>query len=236
MFDTVLTVGTNRTFPGLKSRVNPLITALNHSLVTYNVHHVASAASGTNQATPAKFLSSKSLANRQAMALKLHFPLCPLPRGADRGTKLISWTQDAVVAVPQTSPETKSKSKHSLLPVLIVLFLVSYGLMSLLAVEQDRTIASQRSLITSLLNDSSELSSLKGKIIQKQYAQSQAQAEADNASQGQTPSTQVPRTQDPPGSNVQRNRNAGKMRKGIPPKPPLGVADIVDGRRIVKAI
>jgi len=133
-------------------------------------------------------------------------------------------------------PETKPKRKHSLLPVLIVLFLISYGLMSLLAVEQDRTIASQRSLITSLLSDSTELSSLKGKIIQKQRAQAQAQAEAETGSQGQTPSTQAPRTQDSPGSNVQRDRNAGKMRKAIPPKPPLGVADIVDGRRIVKAI
>jgi hypothetical protein len=149
---------------------------------------------------------------------------------------LISWTQDAVAAFPQALPETKPKRKHSLLPVLIVLFLISYGLMSLLVVEQDRTIASQRSLITSLLSDSTELSSLKGKIIQKQHAQAQAQAEAETGSQGQTPSIQVPRTQDPPGSNVQRNRNAGKMPKAIPPKPPLGVADIVDGRRIVRAI
>jgi hypothetical protein len=175
------------------------------------------------------------LANFQAMALKLHFPMCPLPWGADRGTKLLSWTQDAVAAFPPKS-ETKPKRKHSLLPVLIVLFLVSYGLMSLLAVEQDRTIASQRSLITSLLNDSTELSSLKGKIIQKQHAQAQAQPEAETGSQAQTPSTQVPKPSDPPAGNVQRNRNAGKLRKAIPPKPPLGVADIVDGRRIVKAI
>jgi hypothetical protein len=169
------------------------------------------------------------------MALKLHFLLCPLPWGADRGIKLLSWTQDAVAAFPPRLSETKPKRKHSLLPVLIVLFLVSYGLMSLLAVEQDRTIASQRSLITSLLSDSTELSNLKGKIIQKQHAQAQAQAEAETGSQAQTPSTQVPRTQDP-GNNVQRNRNGGKLPKAIPPKPPLGVADIVDGRRIVKAI
>ena len=83
---------------------------------------------------------------------------------------MISWTQDAVVTIPQTLPEPKPKRKHSLLPVLIVLFLVSYGLMSLLAIEQDRTIASQRWLITSLLGDSTELSNLKGKLIQKQYA------------------------------------------------------------------
>ena len=133
-------------------------------------------------------------------------------------------------------PEAKPKSKHSLLPVLIVLFLISYGLMSLLAVEQDRTIAAQRSLITSLLSDSTELSSLKGKMIQKQYAQAQAQAKAGSRSQAQTPSTQPPMTQDAPGGTAQSSHNAGKVRKAVPPRPPLGIADIVDGRRILKTI
>jgi hypothetical protein len=147
---------------------------------------------------------------------------------------LLSWTQDTVIAVPSALPEPKPKSKHSLLPVLIVLFLISYGLMSLLAVEQDRTIASQRSLITSLLGDSSELSSLKGKLIQKQYAQAQAQAKAGAHSQAQTPPAQAPLTPDIPGA--QSSHNGGKVRKPVPPKPPLGIADIVDGRRIMKTI
>jgi hypothetical protein len=147
---------------------------------------------------------------------------------------LLSWTQDTVIAVPSALPEPKPKSKHSLLPVLIVLFLISYGLMSLLAVEQDRTIASQRSLITSLLGDSTELSSLKGKLIQKQYAQAQAQAKAGAHSQVQTPPAQAPLTPDTPGA--QSSHNAGKARKPVPPKPPLGIADIVDGRRIMKTI
>jgi hypothetical protein len=173
------------------------------------------------------------------MALKLHFPWCPLPWGADSGSQLLSWTQDTTVTVPQALPEPRPKRKHSLLPVLIVLFLVSYGLMALLAVEQDRTIASQRSLITSLFSDSTELSSLKGKITNKQQAQAQAEARA--RSQAQTPSTQnpldkPPSTQDAPGGNAQNSHNAGKVRKPAPPKPPLGIADIVDGRRIVKTI
>ena len=143
-----------------------------------------------------------------------------------------------MVTIPQTLPEPKPKRKHSLLPVLIVLFLISYGLMSLLAVEQDRTIASQRWLITSLLNDSSELSNLKGKILQKQYAK--AQAEAGSGSQAQAPSSpdsssQQPQAQESPAGNARTN-NAGKVRKGLPQRPPLGLADIVDGRRIVKTI
>jgi len=165
----------------------------------------------------------------------------PAALGRRSGSQLLSWTQDTVVAIPLALPEPKPKRKYSLLPVLIVLFLISYGLMCLLAVEQDRTIASQRSLITSLLGDSTELSGLKGKLIQKQYAEAQAQAKAGARSQAQTPSTQVPMTQvpmtpDKPGGTAQSSRNTGKAQKAMPQKPPLGIADIVDGRRIVKTI
>ena len=161
--------------------------------------------------------------------------------GADRGPKLLSWTKDAAVTYPQTLPDPKPKSKHSLLPILVVLFLISYGLMSLLAVEQDRTIASQRWLITSLLGDSTELSNLKGKLLQKQYAKAEAgagsQAQAPSSQDRSTPdqSTQSPKAQDTPAGSAHR-RNLGKMKKGLPQRPPLGIGDIVDGRRIVKSI
>lgn len=125
--------------------------------------------------------------------------------------------------------EPKPKRKPTLLPILVVLFLVSYGLMSLLVVEQDRTIRSQRSLITSLFSDSTELSGLKGKFVMKQHAA--AQAEANARSQAQPPSTL-----NTPGGNAKSNHSAGKLRKPVPPKPPLGIDDIVDGRRIVKTI
>jgi hypothetical protein len=169
------------------------------------------------------------------------FALMPAALGRRSGSQLLSWTQDATVTVLQALPEPKPRRKHSLLPVLIVLFLISYGLMALLAVEQDRTIASQRSLISSLFSDSTELSSLKGKIVSKQNAQAQAQAGARDRSQAQTPSTQdslnqPPSTQDTPGGHTQSSHNAGKLRKPVPQRPPLGIADIVDGRRIVKTI
>jgi len=165
----------------------------------------------------------------------------PAALGRRSGSQLLSWTQDTVVAIPQALPVPKPKRKHSLLPILIVLFLFSYGLMCMLAVEQDRTIAAQRFLIRSLLGDSSELSNLKGKLIQKQYADAQAQAKAGRRSQAQTPltqvpSTQAPTTQDNPRGNAQSSHNAGKPRKTLPPKPPLGISDVVDGRRIVETI
>jgi hypothetical protein len=165
----------------------------------------------------------------------------PAALGRRSGFQLLSWTQDVAVTLPQALPEPKPKRKHSLLPVLIILFLISYGLMALLAVEQDRTIASQRSLITQLFSDSVELSSLKGKFLQKQHAQagagarSQGQGSSNQAPSAQTPSTQVPSNQDTPGGTSQSSHDASKLRK-VPQRPPLGIADIVDGRRIVKTI
>ena len=158
---------------------------------------------------------------------------------------MIDSTQDAVVQLPQ--PAAKPKSKHSLLPTLIVLFVVSYGLMCLLAVEQDKTITAQRSLITSLLGDSTELSHLKVKIFQDQHPQQNAgtgsqtqepstQAPAAQAPMTQTPMTQAPMTQDTPTGSSQHSHVAGKVRKSLPAKPPLGIADIVDGRRIANTI
>ena len=149
----------------------------------------------------------------------------PATLGRRLGFQLLSWTQDAVVAVPQELPAPKPKRKYSLLPVLVVLFLVSYGLMAMLVVEQDRTIGSQRSLITSLFSDSTELTTLKGKLFQQQHPQPQAGA--------QSPSTQAPTTQDAPGGSA---HSASKLRKPLPKNPPLGIADVVDGRRIVKSI
>jgi len=145
------------------------------------------------------------------------------------------------------------KPKTSLLPVLIVLFLISYGLMALLVVEQGRTIDSQRNLIRSLFDDSTQLTQMKGKAIQKQHAEAQAQAQAKAHSQAQTPSTQIPSSRipstqtpstqapltqtpltqdkDTTRGNAKSNHSAGKLRKAVPRRPPSGVADIMDERR-----
>ena len=56
------------------------------------------------------------------------------------------------------------KPKRSLLPVLVVLFIVAYGLMTSLIVEQGNVIESQRHLIRQLFSDSSQLTALKGKL------------------------------------------------------------------------
>lgn len=112
-----------------------------------------------------------------------------------------------------------------MLPVFVVLFLVSYGLMTLLVVEQGRTIDNQRSLIQSLFDDSAKLAQLRMKNTQ---AQAQAQAEAKAHSQAQSPSTQ-----DKPRANAKHD-SIGKLPKR--PKPPTDTATMEDERRSVLRI
>src|SRR5215475_8976813 len=66
------------------------------------------------------------------------------------------------------NPAAEPKKKHGWLPVLVVLFLISYALMTMLIIQQGRTIDSQRVLIHELFHDSQELSAMKQKVQQEQ--------------------------------------------------------------------
>ena len=102
--------------------------------------------------------------------------------------------------------------KHGWLPLLTVLFLISYGLMTMLIVEQGRTIESQRALIRELFRDSTELSAVRQKAAQESaqtlsaqsfssssqpQTQAQTQARAAQNPSSQHSSTQHPSTQHP---------------------------------------
>lgn len=94
-------------------------------------------------------------------------------------------------------PETPKK--RGWLPVLTVLFLISYGLMTMLIIEQGSTIESQRALIRELFRDSSELTKMKG-LDKAAVAEQQAPvAKAQNSQTAvtRTPSSQTPSTQSP---------------------------------------
>ena len=142
------------------------------------------------------------------------------------------------------------KKKRSLLPLLTVLFLFSYGLMTVLIVEQGTAIQSQRNLIKVLMRDSTELWSAKGKAIgEKQTARAQGQSHAHapstqaQAPEAQTPSTQTPSTQTPstqaPSTQVPQHRfqsRAGKIAKPETQAPPVPASDLVDQRRALHTI
>jgi hypothetical protein len=120
-----------------------------------------------------------------------------------------------LVALDPAMVKPKEKSKTSLLPVLVVLFLISYGLLTLLVVEQNRTIGAQRTLIGQLYSDSLQLTAMKGK-----------QAREHAAAHGQAPSAQV---------NPQSKEKNGTMRRQLLQKP-KGVRDNPDARRDLNQI
>jgi predicted lipid-binding transport protein (Tim44 family) len=125
-------------------------------------------------------------------------------------------------------PIMAPKKKRSLLPVLTVLFVLSYGLMTMLIVEQGAAIQSQRNTIKVLLRDSTELWAAKGKAISdQQIARSQTPS-------SQTPSTQAPSTQAVPRQHSQSSAN--KIAKPGSEHPPIPAVDLVDQRRSLRTI
>jgi len=126
--------------------------------------------------------------------------------------------------------EVVSKPRHTLLPVLTVLFLISYGLLTTLVVEQSRTIDSQRGLIRDLFQDSAQLSTLKGKAVQKQNAETQAEAQAKSHSETKAPPAQTPPRTDTP------HRSTSKLRRPLPQKPPKDASGEGDERRMLISI
>jgi hypothetical protein len=146
-------------------------------------------------------------------------------------------------------PIAVAKKKRTLLPLLTIVFLFSYGLMTMLIVEQGAVIQSQRNLIQVLMRDSTELWSMKGKTaVDQQTARAQGQSRAQaqstqnpsaKAPSTQTPLTQTPSTQVPTTQAVPQHRSqshAGKIAKPQPQVPPMPASDLVDQRRTLRTI
>ena len=128
------------------------------------------------------------------------------------------------------------------MPLLTILFLISYALMTLLIVEQGLTIENQRALIRDLFRDSAELSALKLKAVQENNKQLSGQAKSpahgpaaqlpsNQIPSKQVPSNEVPLSQSPSDSVRQRraqNPGNAKPRIQVPSRP---ASDLADERR-----
>ena len=131
-----------------------------------------------------------------------------------------------------TADNATRKTSRSLLPVLTILFLVSYGLLTMLVVEQGRTIDSQRNLIHLLFSDSVQLSSIKGKAAQKQNdAQAQARAQAQKKSPPAQAAPSDPGTQSHQPQAGAKNQSTSKFTRPLPQRPPKSSVDQGDDRR-----
>src|SRR5271156_449785 len=76
----------------------------------------------------------------------------------------------------------------AILPLLVILFVVSYGILTMLVFEQGQTIESQRTLIREMLKDSTQLATLKDKLARDEgkRAHDKAAAPADRQSADST--------------------------------------------------
>jgi len=160
----------------------------------------------------------------------------PGANGADLGAFVtIVYSAECVASERKSRPA-------SLLPLLVILFIVSYGILTLLVFEQGRTIESQRTLIRAMLQDSTQLASLKVKLAHdesnRSHDKAAAQAEHKDADSGSR-STGNAATGNPAagakGSDKQTKRPSKSARstKEAPGKP---ASDLTDVRRTTRSI
>jgi hypothetical protein len=77
--------------------------------------------------------------------------------------QILGATLTVIYSAPSEAPKTTSRPA-AILPLLVILFIVSYGILTMLVFEQGQTIEAQRSLIREMLKDSNQLAALKGKL------------------------------------------------------------------------
>jgi hypothetical protein len=111
----------------------------------------------------------------------------------------------------------------------VVLFLISYGLLTLLVVEQDHTITAQKTLISQLYGDSLELTASKSKEIQRHRADAQAQGQAQGQMHAKAHAQmQAPPSQQKPQAKIEADSSkAGRKFLQMP----KGIEDNPDARR-----
>ena len=165
--------------------------------------------------------------------------MCP-PAWGRQGATLTTLFENAAVttAVPDEAPV--ARKKLGWLPLLTVLFLISYGLMTMLIVEQGQTIESQRALIRELYRDSRELAAMKSKAQQDEAQQRAAKSSTQTPSSQnavQTPLTQAPDSATPSSQAAPQHhtQNATKPKPQFE-QPSKQASDIIDDTRTLITI
>ena len=132
--------------------------------------------------------------------------------------------------------ESSRKPRSTLLPFLVILFIVSYAVLAMLVVEQGRTIEAQRGLLREMLKDSTQLAQLKGKL---------AHGDTTHASTQPAPTKQPPQAKlaDPGNAGtaqrkaaVPEARREGKSTRTMKQTPEQPAEDLQDVRRSTNEI
>ena len=132
------------------------------------------------------------------------------------------------------------KRKRTLLPLLVILFVISYSLLTAMVIQQSKTINSQRTLIHLLFKDNVHLSALrKGQPVYG-HASSMTDQNAEKAPSSKVPVIEVtPNKADQAASSSKPREQAGsktdrksrKAQKQSPARPPAELTDPSDMRR-----
>jgi hypothetical protein len=162
------------------------------------------------------------------MVSRVHyFFMKPGTYGASLGATLT-----VIYSAECVAPKTTTRRPAALLPLLVILFLVSYGILTMLVFEQGQTIESQRSLIREMLKDSTQLATLKSKLARDDGKQlhdkASAQADHKDADSG-TPAAGAK------GSDKETKR-PGKSAHSTKEAPRKPAADLEDVRRSTRLI
>jgi hypothetical protein len=122
------------------------------------------------------------------------------------------------------------------MPLLVVLFVISYCILTLLVFEQGQTIEAQRGLIKEMLKDSTQLAAMKDKLAKEAAIRplEKPAASADHKSDDSPskPNGSAPSANGAAKPPVKPGKTANS-RNEVPGKPP---ADLQDVRRLTHVI
>jgi hypothetical protein len=142
-------------------------------------------------------------------------------------TLTVIYNYSAESVAPRTTPRPTA-----ILPLLVILFIVSYGILTMLVFEQGQTIESQRSLIREMLKDSTQLATLKGKLARddskRLHDKASAQAEQKDADSSNPASGAKGSDAKGLDKETKRPGKSAHAMKQVPGKP---AADLEDVRR-----
>ena len=159
-------------------------------------------------------------------------PRCTDPSVRTRRFGGLGGTVTVVYTVQSEAPE---KTRSVLLPLLVILFIISYSILTLLVVEQGRTIEVQRGLLREMLKDSSQLASLKQKMAREAAAHPQGKAAPQADRQNPAGADTASPEDTTPKASGKEKQHPGKSRtmKEVPERP---AADLQDVRRSTRVI
>jgi hypothetical protein len=136
-----------------------------------------------------------------------------------------------IYSAERVAPRTSSRPT-AILPLLVILFIVSYGILTTLVFEQGQTIESQRTLIREMLKDSTQLAALKGKLARDDskrfHDKASVQADQKDADSGNSAAGAKGLDKE-----TKRPGKSARAMKEVPGKP---AADLEDVRRSTRVI